>query len=185
MASTGVSDSQDTEVSTSAGVTTDAQATTVGSQGVACADANDNITAAGSVGASSVLTGYPPSLAVDGDLSTSWLSSASSQRNVLTTFTWNAGLPDRCISRIQLMGNGENANPEFRLAHGFHTAQIRVLRADDTVVLDKFYDLGGSPDPPIDLETEGVYGSRIVLDFPSIENVDCCGGFSELRVFGE
>ena len=142
-----------------------------------------DITAMGTVGASTVFKGYAAALAVDGSRATSWFSSGPEGPSQPTRYTWTAELPV-CIRSITLQGNDLHSNPEFREGFGFGLVTIRVFDSLSQVVFEEAHDLPGSPDPEVESSLMDVVGTRVVLEFYGHENEDC-GGFSELIVRGE
>lgn len=147
----------------------------------ACTGEGMDITDLGLVGASSVFKGYPPILSVDGDFSTSWFSEGPDPDP--TTYSWTLN-EERCIDRITITGNGQHSNPAYRTDFGFGAVVVRVVDFASDVVFMEMHELDGTPDPQVQVETGGVIGSRVYLDFTGHESVDC-GGFSELEVLGE
>ena len=153
--------------------------------GSSCANSTQNITADGVVGASTVFSGYPPILSVDGDLSTSWFSTGPEGMGggMPSVYTWTL-TEERCISRISLSGNGLHSNPAFREDFGFDSVTVRVFNDANDVVFEGSEDLPGSPDPDVTMMPMGVTGSRVLLEFYGHESEEC-GGFSELTVLGQ
>ena len=153
--------------------------------GTGCANATQNITADGVVGASTVFSGYPPILSVDGDLSTSWFSTGPEGMGGgdPSVYTWTL-TEERCISRISLSGNGLHSNPAFREDFGFDSVTIRVFNDANDVVFEGSEELPGTPDPDVTMMPMGVMGSRVLLEFLGHESEEC-GGFSELTVLGQ
>ena len=140
---------------------------------------NVEIASEGSVEATSIYDAtFPASLAVDGDLSTSWFS-AGPEGDGTSAFVW-AGLQDDFIASIELISNRENQVVEFRTGYGFGEVTILVLDAQDNVVFEESVNLDGSPDPDIRV-TPNVVGRWIRLVFTGSEALDC-GGFAELKI---
>lgn len=117
------------------------------------------------------------SLAIDGDLTTSWFSDGVEDDDT-ATFEWIGGA-EECIGRIEFDGNDEH--PDFSENFGFETVTVRVLRGNGEVVFSQEQDLSGTPDPAFSMDV-GVIGHDVELVFEEPED-DACGGFSELRVF--
>lgn len=150
--------------------------------GLPCDGITENITALGVVGASTVFTGYPPGLSVDGELATSWFSTGPEPGNdVPSIYTWTLGEP-HCVSRLFISGNGLNQNPDFREGYGFGRVVFRIFDGA-AEVFQAERDLPGSPDPDISVDVPGIDATRITLEFYEHESNDC-GGFSELQVLG-
>lgn len=149
--------------------------------GEPCDGITENITALGVVGASTVFTGYPPGLSVDGELATSWFSTGPEPGNVPSIYTWTLGEP-HCVSRLFISGNGLNQNPDFREGYGFDRVVFRIFDGA-AEVFQAERDLPGSPDPDVSVDVPGIDATRITLEFHGHESDDC-GGFSELQVLG-
>ncbi len=139
------------------------------------------ITHRGVVGASSVFDDFPPILSADGDASTSWFSRGPEEGP--TVYSWVLSQPT-CIARIELVGNALHSNPAFREGFGFEAVTVKLLDASNRIVFMEPHPLVGTPDPDLAVETGGVEASRLLLEFTGHENIDC-GGFAELRVFGD
>jgi hypothetical protein len=148
---------------------------------VSCVGPGVNITDDGFVGASTVFPDFPPIRAVDGDVSTSWFSTGPEDGPSAYTWTLNE---ERCIFGVRIVGNAMHSNPSFREDFGFGAVTVKVLDIEGGLVFSESRDLEGTPDPDVDLDTGGVFGSRLVLEFTGHESSDC-GGFSELEVTGD
>ena len=133
----------------------------------------------GSVQASTSLSGFPASLAVDGDENTSWFSTGPEPGGVPTTFLWT-GAQDDFIAYIEIYSNEFNDNPSFRTGYGFGTVTVQVLDAAGAVVYEATDDLSGTPDPEV-FYLPNVVGRSVRLLFLGHEDVDC-GGFSDLEI---
>ncbi|MBV1861704.1 MAG: hypothetical protein KUG77_25010 [Nannocystaceae bacterium] len=153
--------------------------TTEGSPG--CDELSNNITAEGTVTASTSFDPYIASDSVDSSLATSWFSTGPEGGGGPSVYSWST-VTDRCIERIEVDDNSMHESIEFRTGYGFGSAIVRVLR-DDLVVFEETVQLPGTPDGPFTVETGGLLGSRVLIELGGHENVDC-GGFSELRVIG-
>jgi hypothetical protein len=162
--------------------TTDDSSTASTGEVSPCEGLLDNITAEGVVGASSVFNGFPPSLSVDGDFSTSWFSSGPEGVGVPAVYTWTVGAP-RCINRVFLAGNGLHSNPDFRTEYGFESVTVQILDGAESVLFEESHPLTGTPDPDLLVDVPGVVGTRVRLELYDHESNDC-GGFSELQVLG-
>ena len=114
--------------------------------------------------------------------STSWFSGPVGG-GLPTEYVW-ATLGERCVTRIEIEGNGMHANPDWQMDTGFGSVRVRVITIDSEVAFEETRQLGGTPDPARSIETSGAIGNRVVLQFFDPEN-PTGGGFSELRVFGE
>ena len=146
-----------------------------------CAGGGMDITDAGVVGASTVFDGFPPILSADDDLSSSWFSTGPDTQP--TAYSWTLN-DERCISQVKLIGNALHSNPAFREGFGFGGVTVKVLDRNSELVFTQSRPLEGTPDPDVTVDTGGVLGSRVVLEFTGHENADC-GGFSELEITGE
>lgn len=133
----------------------------------------------GSVQASTSLSGFPASLAVDEDDGTAWFSTGPEPGGVPTTFLWT-GAQDDFIAFIEILNNAFLYNASFRTGCGFGTVTVQVLDAGGAVVFEATEDLAGTPDPDVHL-TPNVVGRSVRLLFLGHENVDC-GGFSDLEI---
>jgi uncharacterized protein DUF6777 len=139
-----------------------------------------DVTSDGSGSASSITSGYPASLALDGNPATSWFSlgvkdPAGSETSV---FTWTAS-KDHQITGIQLVGNGANSNPSFRSGFGFGSATIEVLNSfGGTVFTQEVSFPNGDPNTNVSLNA---LGKVVRITFHHHQSPDC-GGFAELHV---
>lgn len=179
----GTSTTSMTTASTVATSTTASESSS-SSGSVECDARLDNLTDIGTVSASSVFTGFPSALSVDGDQSTSWFSRGSDFKgdDNPSTYTWEIGAT-RCISSIILRNNSANTNPDFQQGYGFQSVTVRVFVGVGELVYEETFELPGTPDPLVTVETGDVIGSRIVIQWDGHENPSC-GGFSELEVWG-
>jgi hypothetical protein len=141
----------------------------------------NNITSDATVGASTVYSGYPAILAVDGDLSTSWFSTGPEPPDQSSTYTWTAARAV-CIGTIAVRGNGLNDTPAFRTGFGFESVTIRVFDTDGDVVFEEDHDLAGTPDPDL-VTAVNLLAARVELVFAGHESPDS-GGFAELEILG-
>lgn len=140
---------------------------------------NAEIASEGRVEASSIYDStFPASLAVDGNLGTSWFS-AGPEGDGTSTYTWT-GLQDDFIGSIELISNRENQVVKFRTGYGFGGVTVQVLDAQGNVVFEEGASLDGTPDPDIRV-TPNVVGRSIRFIFTGSEALDC-GGFGELKI---
>ena len=141
---------------------------------------NAEIASEGTVEASSSYDAtYPASLAVDGDLSSSWFSAGSIKGDNNPTYTWT-GQQDDLIASIDLISNREHRVADFRTGYGFASVTVQVLDAQGNVVFEEGASLDGTPDPDVHF-TPNKVGRSIRLIFAGGEAPDC-GGFGELRI---
>jgi len=139
-----------------------------------------NVTAAGTVFASSVFSGdFVEELSVDGDLTTSWFSAGSGIDGSVSSFTWQA-FQDEFITNIDVVSNASHQVPEFRSGFGFTAVTVRVLGSTGTVDFEQRVELPGTPDPNIAV-SPNVFGQTVQLLFEGHEDPSC-GGFGELVV---
>jgi hypothetical protein len=140
---------------------------------------NVDVTREGTVSASSSFSPeFPPSLATDGDPTTSWFSAGSSD-GPFSTFTWK-GARDDLITDVTITGNQQHANPAFRKGFGFATTTLEILAANGTVVFTQ--NMPG-PNDQVGVLTfhPGVVGRSVLLKLNDHLN-PTCGGFSGIRV---
>ncbi len=138
--------------------------------------ADHDVTAEGTVVASSRLCGsYAASKAIDGDVTTSWIS--SSGEGGLSTFQWT-GAQDEFIGSVSLISNAANARRSTD--HGFAAVTIRVLDASGGAVFETRVELPGTPDPDV-LVHPNVVGRSVLLLLEGHENPSG-SGFAELTV---
>ncbi|HEY4938835.1 MAG TPA: discoidin domain-containing protein, partial [Actinomycetota bacterium] len=140
---------------------------------------NVDATKEGAVSASSSFSSeFPPSLAIDGDPTTSWFSAGSSD-GPFSTFTWK-GARDDLITDVTITGNQQHANPAFRRGFGFATTTLEILAANGTVVFTQ--DMPG-PNDQVGVLTfhPGVVGRSVRLRLHDHLN-PTCGGFSGIHV---
>lgn len=135
-----------------------------------------DITSEGSVNANTTFAGFPASMAVDGDVGTSWFSSGPGQGDSI--FTWSG--PAVEIERIEVTGNGSHSNPDFRTNYGFASMTVEVLSGGQ-VVFSQVVSMAGTPDRPGPVDVGGISGDQVRLILSGHEDPSC-GGFSELRV---
>jgi serine/threonine protein kinase/Mg-chelatase subunit ChlD len=141
---------------------------------------NAEIAAEGTVEASSIYdANYPASLAVDGDLSTSWFSAGTIKGDTNPTYVWT-GQQDDFIASIELISNREHQVVDFRTGFGFESVTVQVLDAQGNVVFEESASLEGTPDPDVTF-TPNEVGRSIRFIFSGGEAPDC-GGFGELKV---
>ena len=144
------------------------------------------ITNLGTVQAETTFDGsFQASLAVDGNLTTSWFSDGPDSDGSPTFFRWDRGA-DVCITRITYTGNGAHSNESFRAGFGFGEVTIRVLDAGGQPVFSQVHNLDPNPavpDPNLEIPTGGVMGQTVELLLLGHESVNNdCGGFAELTV---
>jgi hypothetical protein len=141
---------------------------------------NAEIASEGAVEASSIYDStYPASLAIDGDLSTSWFSAGAIKGDSNPTYVWT-GLQDDFIASIELISNREHQVVDFRTGYGFEEVTVQVLDAQGNVVFEESAALEGTPDPDVHVQPN-VVGRSIRFIFAGGEAPDC-GGFGELKV---
>jgi len=141
-----------------------------------------DITRRGRVSASTTYPGgqFPASLAVDGDVSTSWFS-AGPGADGTSVYTWK-GAGDVRITSVRIVSNGANADPTIRQNYGFGGVTVQILASGGRVVFEEGGTLPGTPDPTVTLEPN-VVGSTVRLIYSEHEDA-ACGGFAELTVLG-
>jgi hypothetical protein len=134
------------------------------------------------VGASSEFSGqYPASLGADGNVATSWFSGGSNVDGEASTYRWQAPA-DVHITRVEVVGNAGDTDPNTRVGYGFNSVDVQVLAANGGAVGSGSRDLGGTPDPNVTVDLSAT-GRTVVLTLHGHEAANC-GGFAELRVFG-
>ena len=137
------------------------------------------ITALGFPSASSTFsTTFPVGQAVDGATNTDWYSNGSTGGDS-EIFDWTiANGSDTVLTGIE-------TDPESMGGFGFKLAQVSVLNAaGDTVYTTDFI---GLPANRVDLDVsfpEGTVGNQVRILLVDHEDT-ACGGFAELRVFGQ
>ena len=125
---------------------------------------------------------FPPSLAVDGGGdTTSWFSAGSS--GPPPVYLWRAAGPTR-ITRIEIYNNLRNPIANTSKPFGFATVTIEVLNGDKVVFTqaDAPYPRGQAPNHHLDVSLDAV-GTAVRLSFKTPDD-PTCGGFSDLKVFG-
>jgi hypothetical protein len=141
---------------------------------------NAEIASEGTVEASSIYdANSPASLAIDGDLSTSWFSAGAIKGDSNPTFVWT-GLQDDFIASIELISNREHEVVDFRTGYGFEEVTVQVLDAQGEVVFEESAGLPGTPDPDVRFQPN-VVGRSVRFIFSGGEAPDC-GGFGELKI---
>lgn len=148
-----------------------------------CLPGSDNVTAMGSVIASSTFgdNEFPAALGVDGDPATSWFSAGPGPMAGPATFAWTVDEP-RCLSTLVFTGNGGHANPDFHEQFGFEAVTVRVFLGEKPVFQTN-ESLRGTPDPTVTVELGDVFGDRVELELSGHED-PICGGFAELEISG-
>ncbi|MBC7875865.1 MAG: serine/threonine protein kinase [Anaerolineales bacterium] len=133
----------------------------------------------GDAGASSTFDpAFPPSLVIDGDLTTSWLS-AGPDGDGTSTFVWT-GIQEDLVYSIELISNRENQESEFRTNYGFGEVTIQLFNAADDMVFEETVNLDGTPDPDV-IVYPNVVGQWVWLILRGSEASNS-SGFAELRV---
>jgi hypothetical protein len=138
-----------------------------------------SIAGEGSVEASSIFEGFPVSLSVDGDRSTSWFSTGPGAGGSPSLYRWT-GTRDDLITTVSVLSNAQHSEPSFRTGFGFGSLTVQVLDANDNVVFEETVALDGTPDPDVVVQP-GVVGRTVVLSLSGHEDPGC-GGFSELQI---
>ena len=162
-----------TTTTTSSTTTTSTTTTTTTTLPVADYDATNE----GVVWASSRLCGsYSAAKAVDGDITTSWISGSGDGAS--STFTWTAS-QDEFIGSISITSNAAHARSTYRTNHGFGTMRIQVQDDTGAVVFDETVALAGAPDP--DVVEPNVVGRVVRLDLDGAE-APSASGFAEFVV---
>ncbi|MGB8647113.1 MAG: hypothetical protein WCF84_17885 [Anaerolineae bacterium] len=138
-----------------------------------------NITAEGSVLASTTSPGYPASLAIDGDPTTSWFSTGPEPGGRPTRFQWTHSRDD-LITTVYIHGNSQNQTPSFRTGYGFGSVTVEVLDASNHLVFQQTAPGPGNAVPDV-LVHPNVVGRTVLLLLTGHESPDC-GGFSEFQV---
>lgn len=161
--------------------------TTTGGSASGCSGDGSNITSIGWVEVSSVFdpffgSSYPADLSVDGNQGTSWFSAGPESDGAPTFFKWITQ-SNACIQELQIIGNGNHNNADFRQGFGFESVTVRMYDTSGSEVFRETYGLPGTPDPTVEVVTGGVEAHRIELYLDGHESNDC-GGFSELMVYG-
>lgn len=151
-------------------------------QPVGCSGGVQDLTATGVVMASTEFSEeFPAALGVDGSRNTSWFSSGPGDDDT-SLYTWT--LPEtRCLSTLELAGNGMHTETSFQENFGFADVMVRVFDSDATLVFEEMHDLPGTPDPQITVDFGDIEGASVELEFRGHEDPSC-GGFSELAVLG-
>lgn len=136
-----------------------------------------NITAEGSVSASSVFGGddFPATLAVDGSRLTSWFSDGDAG-GPTETFQW-MGARNDLLSSIAVLSNAQNPTAS---GFGFGSLRVEVLDAAGQVVFGETRALPGATDPDVTI-SPNVTGRTVRLTFTGHDDPSC-GGFSELVI---
>lgn len=141
---------------------------------------NAEIASEGIVEASSIYDStFPASLAIDGDLTTSWFSAGAIKGDGTPTFVWT-GVQEDFIASIDIISNRGHSVEFFRTNYGFGLVKVQVFNAADNLVYEETVQLDGTPDPDVHVEPN-VLGQWILLTFTGGEAPDC-GGFAELFV---
>jgi hypothetical protein len=142
-------------------------------------DADFDATREGTVSASSRLCGaYAATRAVDGDITTSWISGSGDSQS--STFVWT-GIQDDYIGEVSIISNAANATVSRRTNHGFASVTIQVLDGSGDVVYEEEVGLEGTPDPDVLIHPNVVGRSvRLLLAGPETPSAS---GFAEFVVW--
>jgi hypothetical protein len=141
-----------------------------------------DVTSRGSGSASSEFSGqYPASLALDGNIGTSWFSGGSNVDGEASTYRWQAPA-DMHITRVEVIGNAGDTDANTRSGFGFNSVDIQVLGGNGAAMASGSRGLGGTPDPDVSIDFS-VTGRIVLVTLHGHEAANC-GGFAELRVFG-
>lgn len=138
-----------------------------------------NITSEGSAQVSSTYSGFPPSLSLDGNLSTSWFSAGSVVDGSTSFYRWD-GARDDLITTVTVRSNASHSEPSFRTGFGFESVTVQVLDSAGAIAFEQTIGLPGTPDPDVTVQPN-VVGRSVLLIFNGHESPDC-GGFSELQI---
>ena len=140
-----------------------------------------DVTSTGTGGANSEFPNgqFPASLAVDGDVTTSWFSAGPGAGPGI--FTWTGPPKPFTITSVTIVGNGDNADPANRKGFGFGHVEV-VLLLGGSEVFHQGFDLPGTPDPTVSVQPN-VVADTVQLTFTGRESHDC-GGFAELQIQG-
>ncbi|MGQ0618006.1 MAG: DUF6777 domain-containing protein [Acidimicrobiia bacterium] len=128
---------------------------------------------------------FPASLAVDGDVGTSWFSAGEFADGDTSTYTWSVDEPVPIV-RIEVLSNARHDDPALRTGFGFVTMTIEVFDVNgDRVYESADIPLAGTPDPDVSVELDiggsTVRGTEVRISLTGHED-PTCGGFSELRI---
>ena len=141
-----------------------------------------DLTAIGAIGSNSVDPNFPVDLAVDLDTTTSWFSIGPHTTTSITEYTWSVDAPVE-IGAVAIVGNADNATPDFRTGFGFGQVEIEILSGGVSVTTAT-YSLDGTPDPDILAQfPAGTMGDTVRMLFSKHESLDC-GGVGEVLVLG-
>jgi hypothetical protein len=163
---------------TSVATTTTTAATTTSTTTTTLPVADHDATGEGTVTASSRLCGsYAAAKAVDGDVTTSWISSSGD--GAFSTFEWT-GAQDDFIGAVEMVSNADNRTVRRRTDHGFAGVTIQIIDDSGEVVYEERVELPGTPDLDV-LVQPNVIGRSVRLLLEGHENLSG-SGFSELTV---
>ncbi len=158
--------------------TTTTAATTTSTTTTTLPVANHDATGEGTVTASSRLCGsYAAAKSVDGDVTTSWISSSGD--GPFSTFEWT-GTRDEFIGAVAIVSNADHATVRRRTDHGFAAVTIQIIDDSDEIIYEERVELPGTPDPNVLVEPD-VIGRSVRILLEGHENPSG-SGFSELTV---
>lgn len=138
-----------------------------------------DVTADGSVGASSTFPGYSAGDSVDGSDQTSWFSDGITG-GPDEQFTWTANHTE-WITRVQVFNNANNG--DGFTGFGFGSVDLIVRDRSGVITFSQPISLPGATDPNIDVNI-GAFGETVELHYHNHDD-PACGGFSELNVHAE
>src|SRR5690606_24048401 len=172
----GVTTTTETTTTTTSTTTTTTSSTTTTTEATTTtappAEPSD-VTAEGSVTASSEAD--PSSAAdraIDGNAATSWFGTGSDGEPIASVFTWEH--PDVIeIARVTVVGNGGHQDPGLRTGTGFESVTVEVL-ADGSVTYSETFGLPGTPDPTINARPAAP-GNTVRLTFTGAEGASRAG----------
>jgi hypothetical protein len=171
------------------GSTDDGGSQTDGDSGVTdeCDSHAFNVASIGWVSASSVFdpwfgSPYSPELSIDDNMGSSWFSAGPEPDGTPTIYEWYVQ-QDHCLDTIEIVGNGDHDEVDFRQGYGYETMVVEVFDTSGSPVYTESFDLSGTPDPTVSIDLDGTLAHRVVLQLSGHEAADC-GGFSELVIVG-
>ena len=140
-----------------------------------------NLSPSATATASSTTAGYPASNVVDGDTTTSWFSTGPDSNTGTSSLTLVLAAPST-VSRIEFVGNENQARPDFRTGFGYGRWTIDLMDGSGAVLYTVNSVAPADRSQSADFASiSGVVRVRFTGYDSQSPN---CGGFAELRVLG-
>jgi hypothetical protein len=124
--------------------------------------------------------GHGPEKAVDGDLTTSWMSGGPAQDLTPELADWNwLGTREECIVKIEIYDNHLHRDAELRTGHGFGSVTVQVLGPREEPIASQVLQMDREK---VEARFDaGVSGRLVRLRFGPHQSAQC-GGVAEVTI---